>query len=146
MPRVRDGAVPFGESISTFEPGSPRVFQSKAYVYRSTEDQVMNGRLAVSFLAAGLILGICVPGRQGLSTSVFESRAAEIPVLNTGSVPQNNPNVDNSCTCSCGINCGGSCSFDTGNCGAGSATTCVANCCASAPRPDPNACASQSSY
>jgi hypothetical protein len=51
------------------------------------------------------------------------------------------PAGDIRCVCTCGINCDGSCAYDTGSCiVVQDAINCVANCCARAPKPGSGEC------
>ena len=91
-------------------------------------------------LVASFLLGITVFG-QRVPAARFYGLAAPTSTASctTGNIAT--PVGGISCVCNCGINCDGSCAFDTGNCiYFQDAITCVANCCAAAPRPGAGEC------
>lgn len=97
----------------------------------------MNRWLVTGLLVASFLLGTTLLGQKRFPASGSTSLAAATSAASTSSANASVAGIR--CVCTCGINCDGSCTFDTGSCiYVGDALKCVANCCAAAPKPGPN--------
>ena len=89
-----------------------------------------------------LVIALLTVGLLGLITMAHRP----LPMGNVASIATLAANESSaglppfSCTCSCGKNCDGSCASHYVGCNASEAMDCIANCCDSAPTPDPREC------
>lgn len=96
----------------------------------------MTKRLVIVLAVAGFLVGTTVLGQRAVPAK-FESLAAST----TSSLASPAMVGGLACSCSCGINCDGTCTYSVGSCiYVWDAITCVGNCCAAAPRPGVGEC------